>query len=133
MRAIQLFFLCLFLVVCAVITSAGRGLGSLWEAYPASASEASISPASRLTSFAFVQIRGPDTPVPNPNSFPSLATKRRVDMTQLRADSQELSKLAATIPEQVNLVGKGELPKDLIDNLRKIEKLSKHLRTEISP
>ena len=30
MRAIQLFFLCLFLVVCAVVTSAGRGLGSLW-------------------------------------------------------------------------------------------------------
>ena len=133
MRAIQLFFLCLFLVVCAVVTSVGRGLGSLWGAYPASPSEASVIPASQLTAFGFVQIRGPDTPVPNSNPFPSSATKRRVDMTQLRADSQELSKLAATIPEQVNLVGKGELPKDLIDNLRKIEKLSKHLRTEISP
>jgi hypothetical protein len=32
--------------------------------------------------------------------------------------------------EQVN---KGQLPKDLTEDLKKIEKLAKHLRSEVSP
>ena len=52
---------------------------------------------------------------------------------QLRSESEELAKLAAAIPAQVVQVTQGQLPKSLGDQLRRIEKLSKHLRSEIYP
>jgi hypothetical protein len=58
--------------------------------------------------------------------------KRPVDAALLQREADELSKLSAAIPEQVALVAKGQIPKDLSDRLKRIEKLSKHLRGEIS-
>jgi len=44
-----------------------------------------------------------------------------------------LAQLSAGIPSRVNLVAKGQLPKDLGDQLKRIEKLAKHLRSEVAP
>jgi predicted Rossmann fold nucleotide-binding protein DprA/Smf involved in DNA uptake len=51
---------------------------------------------------------------------------------QLRRDAQELARLAQLIPAEVHQVESGVLPKDLDGQLKRIEKLSKQLRREIS-
>jgi hypothetical protein len=56
-----------------------------------------------------------------------------LDPAKLQAEAAELSRLAASLPAQINQVKKGQLPKDLGENLKRIEKLAKHLRSEISP
>jgi hypothetical protein len=44
-----------------------------------------------------------------------------------------LARTAQTIPTDVASVRKGMLPKDVIDKLKQIEKLSKRMRTELNP
>jgi hypothetical protein len=70
----------------------------------------------------------------NPADVPPLkAAKRRpADPAQLRRDAQELASLAQLIPSEFQEVESGRLPKDLGGRLRRIEKLSRHLRREIS-
>jgi hypothetical protein len=63
---------------------------------------------------------------------PALSAKSP-QAAQLRSESEELAKLAATIPSQVAQVTQGQLPKNLCDQLKRIEKLSKHIRSEIYP
>jgi hypothetical protein len=64
---------------------------------------------------------------------PQVTAKRRsVDPAQLDRDAKELARLAQLIPSQVQQVGRGRLPKDLDGQLKRIEKLSKQLRREIS-
>ncbi len=57
---------------------------------------------------------------------------RSVDPARLKREADELAKLAGLIPDQVDQVARGQFPKDLADRLRRIEKLSKRLRAEIS-
>jgi hypothetical protein len=52
---------------------------------------------------------------------------------QLKQEADELAQLAAWIPSQLGLMAQGQLPKDLAEKLKRIEKLAKHPRTEISP
>jgi len=59
--------------------------------------------------------------------------RTHTDYAKARAEAEELSQLAGTIPVDVDQAAKGLLPKDVIDKLRRIEKLSKHLRSELSP
>jgi hypothetical protein len=47
-------------------------------------------------------------------------------------DAQELAELSASIPADVKLVNRGLLPKDLVEKLKRVEKLSKHLRSELT-
>lgn len=61
------------------------------------------------------------------------ATSRRLDLAQLQRDADELARTAQTIPTDVASVRQGMLPKDVIDKLKQIEKLSKRLRTELNP
>lgn len=79
-------------------------------------------------------VREADAQVNKPIEQPAQVAprKRALDVAQLHREADELAKLSAGIPEQVALVGKGQLPKDLTDQLKRIEKLSKHLRGEIS-
>ena len=56
-----------------------------------------------------------------------------LDPAKLQTEAAELSRLAASLPAQIDQVKKGLLPKDLGENLKRIEKLAKHLRSEISP
>ena len=58
---------------------------------------------------------------------------KSIDPAKLRADAAELQSLTATVLEQVDQVSKGTMPKDVSDNLKKLEKLAKHLRSEINP
>ena len=74
-----------------------------------------------------------DSAIP-PLELPSAPhAKLRVDTAQLKREAAELTDLADTIPGQIDQVGQSQLPKDLNDNLRRIEKLAKHLRKEVSP
>jgi predicted outer membrane protein len=57
--------------------------------------------------------------------------QRRSTNVQLQHDADELSSLAQSIPAGLKLVTQGTLPKDLLERLKKIEKLSKHLRSEL--
>jgi hypothetical protein len=58
---------------------------------------------------------------------------RPVDSAKLKSDAAELRDLADALPASIDQVAKGVLPKDLSDNLKKIEKLAKHLRSEVNP
>lgn len=55
----------------------------------------------------------------------------RLDRAQIRRDAGELSRLAQSISSEIGDTEKGALPKDLSENLKKIQKLSKHLRDEL--
>ena len=59
------------------------------------------------------------------------SSRARMNILEMERESKELSQLAGSIPGDVDLLKKGLLPKDVIDKLKKIERLSKHLRSEI--
>ncbi len=71
----------------------------------------------------------PDIP-PEPVSP---APRRVVDPAQLKHEAEELSMLAQSVPADVEKVGKGLHPKDLDEKLKRIEKLAKQLRKDLSP
>jgi hypothetical protein len=64
---------------------------------------------------------------------PPQPQRRSINNVQLQHDADELSSLAQSIPAGLKLVTQGTLPKDLLERLKKIEKLSKHLRSELGP
>lgn len=61
-----------------------------------------------------------------------LAPGLAVDPAQLRKEADELAQLASTVPADVAKAVHGILDKDLQDRLKKIEKLSKRLRSELA-
>lgn len=58
---------------------------------------------------------------------------KRIDPTLLKSEAAQLQSLADALPTEVDQITKGMLPKDMSDNLKKIEKLAKHLRSEVTP
>jgi hypothetical protein len=58
--------------------------------------------------------------------------QRRIDKAQLMRDAIELANLAGRIPSSVQEANKGLLPKDLNERLKRIEKLSKQVRRELT-
>jgi hypothetical protein len=54
------------------------------------------------------------------------------DLVKLSQDADELSKLAQTIPGDVNQISNGVLPKDVEEKLKRIQKLAKQLRSGIT-
>src|SRR5690348_6346494 len=86
---------------------------------------------------ALCQSRGqfPSPPAPTqplPTSKPKVNKLMRVDTVRLQRVAQQLSHLAHCVTADVDSVSRGMLPKDLSDKLKRIEKLSKQLRGEIS-
>jgi hypothetical protein len=76
----------------------------------------------------------PPAPLDSADTAQKPATPlRRLDLAQLQRDADDLARTAQTIPTDVASVRKGMLPKDVIDKLKQIEKLSKRLRTELNP
>lgn len=63
-----------------------------------------------------------------PPPSPSRAALKTAD---LKSEAARLADLAASIPVDVDHAGKGLLEKDLIQKLKQIERLSKHLRNEL--
>jgi hypothetical protein len=59
------------------------------------------------------------------------SVQRRIDLAELQKEADDLARTAQTIPSDVASVRKGALPKDFIQKLKQIEKLSKHLRSQI--
>jgi hypothetical protein len=55
-----------------------------------------------------------------------------VDLVKLQQEADDLARTAQTIPTDVAGVRQGTLPKDIIEKLRRIEKLSKRLRSELN-
>jgi len=69
-----------------------------------------------------------------PETPPPVTVKRQpADPAQVQRDAKELASLAKLIPSEVEQLKTGRLPKDLDDQLKRIEKLSKQLRREIAP
>ncbi len=67
------------------------------------------------------------------NIPPPIAKRSHLDAAKLQHDADELARLAQTIPADVAIIQKGLLPKDTIEKLKLIEKLSKHLRRQLNP
>jgi hypothetical protein len=66
---------------------------------------------------------------PYPGRLPAL----RVDTSELQREARELLQLSQSIQPDIESLSRGLLRKDLTDKLKRIEKLSKHLRGEIAP
>jgi hypothetical protein len=66
------------------------------------------------------------------NIPPPASPRAHVDMVQLRQEADELARIAQTIPPDIAAVQNGILPKDVIEKLKRVEKLSKNLRSAIS-
>ncbi len=67
------------------------------------------------------------------NIPPPITKRSHLDLAKLQHDADELARLAQTIPADVAIIQKGLLPKDTIEKLKLIEKLSKHLRRQLNP
>ena len=63
----------------------------------------------------------------------STVPAKRPNLAQAQREAEDLARTAQTIPGDVASVRKGMLPKDVIEKLKQIEKLSKRLRTELNP
>lgn len=63
---------------------------------------------------------------------PKLA-QRPIDLVKLQQEADDLARTAQTIPTDMAGVRQGTLPKDIIEKLKRIEKLSKRLRSELNP
>jgi hypothetical protein len=59
--------------------------------------------------------------------------QRRIDPVKLQRDADDLARAAQTIPVDIANIRGGTLPKDTIQKLKEIEKLSKRLRSELNP
>jgi hypothetical protein len=85
--------------------------------------------------------QGKKFPTPPQPSDPTINNQRadhtlphqQVDFLELQRESRELSDLAHTVPADVESVSHGLLPKDLMEKLKRIEKLSKDLRSKVRP
>lgn len=95
-----------------------------------------------LLPMLFLQ-RGPTRPIyagsdvkihATPDAEPPVENRtRQVDVAKVKENSLELRRLADSLPQQIQAATSGELPKDLGDNLKRIEKLAKDLRKEVVP
>ena len=71
--------------------------------------------------------------IDKPIEPPMEAHSRKMNVDQVKKEAEELKKLAEGVPAQIELVAKNQYQKDLTDNLKRIERLAKHLRSEITP
>jgi hypothetical protein len=63
---------------------------------------------------------------------PPLTGTSGPDTAKLKHEADELAQLSAGVPSDLAKVAHGQLPKDLTDKLKRIEKLAKHLRNELT-
>ncbi len=71
-------------------------------------------------------------PMDRPQVVAQKGSQRHVDPARLTREAKELADLSGEIPSLVDQVNKGVLSKDLNERLKRIEKLSKQLRRELS-
>jgi hypothetical protein len=103
-------------------------------------SQATPGMRSSLAEMAFIRYAPAASPkipvvIANPtNGVPiwTRSARRRVDPARLQRITAQLESLLKVVQPEVSGASKGQLPRDLIPHLRRIEKLSKQLRREIS-
>jgi hypothetical protein len=71
--------------------------------------------------------------IDQPLESPMEMRGRKLNVEQVRQEADELRKLADGVPAQIEMVTKNQYPKDLNDHLKRIERLAKHLRSEVTP
>jgi hypothetical protein len=76
-------------------------------------------------------VREADKQMNAPVESPAPVKRKRVDPARLRGEADELAKLSAAIPSQIEQLNHGQVSKDLGEQLKHIEKLAKQLRSEI--
>lgn len=59
--------------------------------------------------------------------------KKPIDLVAVRKEAHELADMAGKVPGQVDSLSKNTMPKDLVLQLKQIEKLAKNLRKQIEP
>ena len=59
-------------------------------------------------------------------------TRARVASLQFQKDAKELAELCAAIPGEMNDVNQGLVSKDLLEKLKRVEKLSKRVREQLT-
>ena len=64
---------------------------------------------------------------------PPISQHAHLDMEKLQHNADELARIAQTIPPDVDSIQRGLLPKDMIEKLKQIEKLSKQMRSLLNP
>jgi hypothetical protein len=67
------------------------------------------------------------------NEVPPQPQPRGTDPAKLNHDAEQLASLAQAIPLEVGQATRGVFPQDLNAKLKKIEKLAKQLRNELTP
>jgi hypothetical protein len=127
MRLLRVSFLTVVVLLCLAVQlgERGRALPGMSAARTVFVSQAASSSQQGPA------VRVPDPVAGQPGSWPQQGTKRTVDVTELKTQAHLLITLPQALPSQMEQIGNGKLPKELIDNLRKIEKLSKHIRSEL--
>ncbi len=65
------------------------------------------------------------------NLPPPSNTRTGIDLAKVSEQADELARIAQTIPPDVAAIQRGILPKDVLEKLKQIEKLSKRLRSEL--
>jgi hypothetical protein len=58
--------------------------------------------------------------------------RERLANVQLQKDAKELAELCASVPGDMDGVKQGLLSKDLLEKLKRVEKLSKHVREQLT-
>ena len=71
--------------------------------------------------------------IEKPLEPPMEMRNRQIKVEQVKQEAEELRRLADGVPAQIQQVTNNQPPKDLSDNLKRIEKLAKHLRSEVTP
>jgi hypothetical protein len=79
-------------------------------------------------SAADLPIAAPSGPVRS-----STTPRPRIDPIELQREARQVLELSQSIQSDFESVNRGLLPKDIIEKLKRIEKLSKHLRSQIAP
>jgi len=69
--------------------------------------------------------------VPNLPVQSSTLPKRHIDPLELQREAKQVLDLSQSIQSDFESINRGMLPSETIEKLRRIEKLSKHLRSQI--
>jgi hypothetical protein len=77
-------------------------------------------------------IREADKQTNKPLDPPLINRTPSLNPAKLKHEADELAQLSAGLPSDLAHVAHGQLPKDLSEKLKRIEKLAKHLRGELS-
>jgi hypothetical protein len=77
-------------------------------------------------------MREADKQTNKPLDPPLINSNPSINPAKLKQEADELAKLSAGVPSDLAHVAHGQLPKDLSEKLKRIEKLAKHLRSELS-